>query len=77
MLSLLLPLAKRERVGAHAGAEELDLKSPVYDRAGLSDELIKPIVLHTPPSLGVGIKAVVDSGGLTIEGHAKTDRAAS
>ena len=42
---------ERERVGRHAGIQELDLERPVANSVRLADQLIQPLLGHVPDAV--------------------------
>src|SRR5438874_12814107 len=65
-------LAKREAEDFGATVEELDLKTAVEDRSGLTDQLIYPLLHNRALPVGVDISSVGRRGALTVEEHAKS-----
>ena len=54
-------LPERERVGANAGVEELDVEGMARDWPGLPNELVQPGFLNEPLSIGIHVDPVVSA----------------
>ena len=66
-------LSECERVSAHAGLEELDFKRPIHDFSGLTNELIKAIVVEVSPPVLVCVIAVVGPWRVAVNQDAKAN----
>src|SRR5829696_3943033 len=66
--------AEREAISLHPRIEKLDLKLPINDGLGLSDQLIRPLFCNPAFALLVNIDSVSTIRRLSIDEHAKRHR---
>src|SRR5271154_3497008 len=68
--------AESESIGLGAWIEEADLKGMIRHRAGIADQLIKPLRRHDAVPFRIDIDAMGRARALAVDGHDKANRIA-
>src|SRR5438046_8254887 len=69
-------LSEGEAVGLHAGVEEFDFECSILDLARLADQLIGPLLVGCPLTLGIDVASVHGAAYLAVDEDAKSHRVA-